>query len=338
MWGEADDEEEDDDRDDDGERANQKAWVAIARGVALLIGTLLLVDLFAKEGMPANGPWWLATNPLPLQAVVVGLGTSAATLLLFAVRGSLPRGIRGIGLLCIALMTAVAIKNTTIYYGLLQRGDLHAGPSIAFSLHVVGCLLMVFLAMRSAPGKGGLLGTFLAFVGVAAAALALPLAHLACEGTIDTRRSAATAIVAGPRGVEDLTEEVLRHRIDRAVELHQAGLTPGLVMSASTNHEQLEWMKQRAISSGVPASSVEVIADSNMDAVLAGLRQRFSGVDDRAPVVLVISDPIHLPRLMLEGRSIPVTLASVPCESPEPPPRDVIASEILALWRCYLRW
>lgn len=337
LWGEADDEDEDDDRDEAWDQANRKGWVAIARGVALLLGTLLLVDLFAKGGMPAKGPWWLATNPLPPQAVLAGLGTSAASFLLFAVRGSLPRGVRGVGLLCVGLMTAIAIKNTTIYYGLLQRGDLHAGPSIAFSLHVAGCLAMVFLAIRSAPGKGGLAGTFLTFLGVVAAALAWPLAHIACEGTIDARRSAATAIVAGPRAFEELTEEALQQRIDRAVELHAAGLTPAVVMTASVNTEQLAWMRERAIASGVPASSVEVIADDDVRSVLTGLAERVSGVDDRAPVVLVISDATHLPRLMLEGRETPVTLASVPCASLGPPRRDVIAQEILALWRCYLR-
>src|SRR5690606_6620972 len=124
-------------------------WTALARGVALMLGTLLAVDLFASGGLPASGPWWLDTRPLPQSLAAALLGLSAALLILFAARGTLPALVRAVAIGCLGLLVAIALKNATIYYGLLQRGDLHAGPPIAFGLHVAVCFGVVLLAICS---------------------------------------------------------------------------------------------------------------------------------------------------------------------------------------------
>lgn len=325
------------DEDDDEPDAEGAGWIAIGRGVALLLGTLLLVDLFASGGLAASGPWWLDTRPLPSRAAAGLLGTAAACLLMFAMRGALPRGIRGIGLLCVGLLIVIAIKDATVYYGLLKRGDLHHGPAVAFSLHVVGCLGMVLLSIRGAPGLAGLRGTLLTFTGFAAALLAFPIAQIACQGTIDARQSAATVLVAGPRPFEVDATTRMQVRIDRAVELHEAGLVPNLLLTGTANQEQLGKMRERAVAAGVPTEEVEVIPEENVTAVLKTLASRYAGIDGEQAVVLVVSDPDHLPRLLLAGRSAPVTLAGVPCESEFHPVRSVFVREITALWRCYFR-
>ena len=312
-------------------------WIAVGRGVALLLGTLLLVDLFAGGGLAGSGVWWLDTRPLTARAAAGLLGTAAACLLLFAVRGALPRGIRGIGLLCVGLLIAIAIKNTTVYYGLLKRGDLHDGPPVAFSLHIIGCLAMVLLSIRSAPGLGGLRGTLLTVIGFAATLSAFPIAQIACEGTIDGRRSAAAAIVAGPRPFEVDAEERMEQRIDRAVALHRAGLVPNLLLTVSADAEQLAWMRARALEAGVPSEEIEVIPEEDLGEVLETLDGRYSGINGEEPVLLLVSDADHLPRLLLEGRSVPVTLAGVPSESEGRAARSVYLREVVGLWGSYFR-
>lgn len=326
-----------DELDDDPEEGSSPGWVAIGRGVALLLGTLLLVDLFSNGGMAETGPWWLNTQPIPVQIAAGLLGTSAVCLLLFAARGALPRGIRGIGMLCLATLIVIAIKNTTIYYGLLTRGDLHDGPAIAFSLHVVSCLAVVLFAIRAAPGVAGLRGTFLTFVGFTGAALAFPIAHIACQGTIDARQSAVAAIVAGPRPFATDAEARLQQCMNRAVELYQAGLVPRLVLTATTNKDHLAQMKKLALEAGIPQSDIKTRASTDLDKTLAQLAKQYPGIDGQKPVLLVISAPDHLPRLLLEERNAPVTLAGVPSTSTFPSNRSVFLRELRELWRSYLQ-
>lgn len=313
------------------------AWIAIGRGVALLLATLLFIDLFASGGIAPSGPWWLDTRPLPRQFSAGLLGVAAVCLLLFAVRGVLPRGIRGIALLGVGLLIALAVKNTSVYYGLLMRDDLHAGPPIAFSLHIVGCLGMAFLAIHAASGSSGLRGTFLTLIGFGAALLALPIAQIACQGSIDARQSAAAAIVAGPRPFEVDAKERMHKRIARAVELHEAGLVPSLVLTATDNVEQLDVMKRQALAAGIPAAEIEVVPNGELSEVLTDLEPRYAGINGRDPVFLIVSDPDHLPRLLLTGRTIPLSLAGVPTETDHRPVRSVYVREIVALVRSYLR-
>ena len=327
----------DSDAEADLDDRSPAAWIAIGRGVALMLATLLLVDLFADGGICNAGPWWLNTRPLPVRVATGLLGTVAGCLLLFAVRGVLPRGIRGIALLGVGLLMGLAVKDTTIYYGLLKRGDLHAGPPIAFSLHIVGCLGMVFLAIRAAPGVSGLRGTLLAMIGFGAAMLALPIAHVACQGPIDGRQSGAGVIIAGPRSFAVDADERMHKRIARAAELHQAGLVPSLILTNTENADQLAAMREHALAAGIPASEIQMIPNDDLGEVLADLGTRYEGINGREPLFLVVSDPDHLPRLLLSGRAAPVRLAGVPSETDHSPVRSVYVREIMALLRSYLR-
>ena len=325
------------DAEEDLDDRSPAAWIAIGRGVALMLATLLLVDLFADGGIGNAGPWWLNTRPLPVRVATGLLGTVAGCLLLFAVRGVLPRGIRGIALLGVGLLMGLAVKDATIYYGLLKRGDLHAGPPIAFSLHILGCLGMVFLAIRAAPGVSGLRGTLLAMIGFGAAMLALPIAHIACQGPIDGRQSGAGVIIAGPRSFAVDADERMRERIARAAELHQAGLVPGLILTNTENADHLAAMREHALAAGIPASEIQMIPNDDLGEVLADLGTRYEGINGREPLFLVVSDPDHLPRLLLSGRAAPVRLAGVPSEPEHSPVRSIYIREIMALLRSYLR-
>lgn len=316
--------------------ATGPAWTALARGVALLLGTLLVVDLFAAGGLPASGPWWLDMRPLP-EVISAGLlGLSAATLLAFAVRPNLPVPIRTLAMLCVCLLILIAFKNATIYYGLLKRGDLHAGPPVAFSLHVAACLGVILLALRSAGGPRGLWGSLLVLIGFNTALVTLPIAHVACCGPIDARRPASAAIVWGPRPFEQHPEARLDARVQAAVALHQSGLAGEVLLAGDPPGESLERLKKFAREGGIPEASIGVLPADDA-ATFAELRSRFPTEEDVTPTLLAVSDADHLPRVVLAARRAGVTLRPVPATGIDPPESTVFLREIVELWRCYFR-
>ena len=307
------------------------AWTGLGRGVALLLGTLLGVDLFSSSGLPAGGPWWLDTRPLPETASALLLGVSCAALLAFAARGALPRPVRFVAMICAGVLIAISLKNATVYYGLLRRGDLHAGPPVAFPLHIAACLGVVLLSLRASPGPRGVPGMLLVLIGFNAALVALPVAHLACCGSIDARTPAAAAIVFGSRPFEG--EEQLEARLRTAEELHRSGMAPKIVLLSSG--EELARMKELAMKAGVPESVVEAI-DPEAEAFSA-LRAKFPRQNGKHPTLLAVSDADHLPRVVVSARAAGLTLWPVPAASNGPTDRKTVMREILALWRFYLR-
>lgn len=310
------------------------AWTALARGVALFFGTLLAADLFAGSGLPEGGPWWLDTRPLPGKAAAGLLGLGAAVLVAFGVRPVLPRPLRAATTLCLALLIALALKNATVYYGLLKRGDLHAGPAAAFPLHVAACLGVVLIAVRSAPRQGGFRDLLLALVGFNGALVALPVAQIACCGPVDAREPAAAAVVFGPRTFEVDAEARLDDRMRTAVELYQTGLVPKVVLTAGPE-DRIGRLKKIAAEGGMPGSAVSVLDAKDETAVIAELGRAFRAEDGEKPVLLAVSGFDHLPRVTLMARRAGLGVGGVPAKGPAKPSREVLAREIIELWRVY---
>ncbi|MGC1274639.1 MAG: ElyC/SanA/YdcF family protein [Planctomycetaceae bacterium] len=323
-------------RDDEASNATGPAWTALGRGVALLLGTLLAVDLFATGGLPADGPWWLDMRPLPEAVSAALLGLSAAVLIAFAARPALPGPIRTIAMLCVGLLIVVALKNATVYYGLIQRGDLHAGPPVAFSLHIAGCLGVVLLSLRAAAGPTGVRGSLLVLVGFNAALVTLPIAQIACTGPIDARRPASAAVVWAPRPFEHEPEQRLDARLKTAVELHQSGLAGKVILAGNPSGERLERLHQIAHEAGVPESAIEVLPARDDRATFEQLQTRFPVENGVTPALLAVSDFDHLPRIVTAARHAGLPLSPVPA-STERPDRTVLLRETVELWRCYFR-
>lgn len=311
------------------------AWTALARGVALLFGTLLVVDLFGGGGLPDGGPWWLDTRPLPAKAATGLLGLSAAALLAFGARASLPKPVRTVATVCLVLLLALALKNATVYYGLLKRGDLHAGPAVAFPLHVAACLGVVLIAVRSAPRPGGIRDLLLALVGFNGALAALPVAQMACCGPVDGRRPAAAAVVFAPRTFEADAEARLDARVRTAVELHRTGLVPKIVLAGGPDGERLARLKKIAVDGQVPDSAIKVLAAGNEAVTAAELGRQYPAENGAKPTLLAVSDFDHLPRVAIVGGRAGLNLATVPAKPSAAPDRQVLVREMVELWRCY---
>jgi hypothetical protein len=313
------------------------AWTAMARGVALFLGTLLAVDLFAPGGLPEGGPWWLDTRPLPGQAATGFLGLTAAALVLFGVRPAVPKPVRLVLTVCVVLAIALALKNATVYYGLLKRGDLHAGPPVAFPLHVAACFGVVLLASRFRPGPGGFRGSLLALAGFNAALVSFSVAQIACCGPVDARRPAAAAVVFGPRAFEKDGDARLDERVRAAASLHKAGLVSKVLLAGGPAGGRLERVKKIASEGGVPEAAIVALPQGDGRAAVAELARRFPASGGERPVLLAVSDLDHLPRVTVLARQAGVSIFPVPAGAKSKPGGAVLVRETLDLWRSYFR-
>jgi hypothetical protein len=236
--------------------------------------------------------------------------------------------------LCLVLLIALALKNATVYYGLLKRGDLHAGPPVALPLHVAACLGVVLIAMRSAPRRGGFRDLVLALVGFNGALVALPVAQIACCGPIDARRPAAAAVVFGPRPFEADVEARLDERMRAAVELYQTGLVPKIALAGGPK-ERIERLKKIAAEGDVPGSAISVLVAGDEAATAKELGRAFPAKDNAKPVLLAVSGFDHLPRVTLVARRAGLDVSGVPAKGPAAPSGEVVVREVVELWRCY---
>ncbi|MBA3312128.1 MAG: YdcF family protein [Planctomycetota bacterium] len=311
------------------------AWAAFARGVALFFGTLIVVDLFSPSSHFTGSLWWLDLRPLPVSVATGFLGVCAAVLVAFAARASLPKPIRVVATVCVVLMIVIALKDATLYYGLLKRGDLHAGPPVAFSLHVAACLGAIVLALRATPSAAGVKDVLCVLLGFNAALISLPVAQIACTGPIDGRRSAAAVVVFAPRAFEP--ETCFENRALAAIALHKAGLIPRFLVAGDADGERLEEMQRLAAEAGIAESSVVSLPAGDEAATFRALKAEFPTADGRDPELLAVSDFDHLPRLQMTARRAGVKLATVPAVAAQSPSRTVLLRETLELWRQYFR-
>lgn len=333
TWNEASLHEERDERDAGPLRG--PAWAAVARGVALLFGTLIVVDLFAPSSHFTGSLWWLDLRPLPVSIATGFLGTSAAVLIAFAARASLPKPIKFVAGACVLLLILIALKDTTLYYGLLKRGDLHAGPPVAFSLHIAACLFVVLIALRASAGTTGTRDILLVLFGFNAVLVSLPIAQIACVGPIDGRRSASAAVIFAPRPFE--SADRFESRVRAAIELHEQGLVPTLIIVGGTANNSQLTATRLADEAGIEAVGVVSLPASEEAETFKTLKEMFPSEKGRQPVLLAVSDADHLPRLQIEARRAGVKIAAVPAKSTKTPSRTVLLRETLELWRRYFR-
>ncbi len=311
------------------------AWAAVARGVALLFGTLIVVDLFAPSSQFSGSLWWLDLRPLPASIAAGFLGTCAAVLIAFAARASLPKPIKIAAGACVLLLILIALKDATLYYGMLKRGDLHAGPPVAFSLHIAACLFAVLIALRAHAGTTGTRDILMVLLGFNAALASLPIAQMACIGPIDARRSAAAAVIFAPRPFEP--PDRFESRVKTAIELHEQGLVPTLLIAGAATDESLATATKLAGVAGIDSDSVVSLPAGDDAATFEALKEMFPPEKGREPVLLAVSDADHLPRLQIEARRAGVKIATVPAKNTKSATRTVLLRETLELWRRYFR-
>lgn len=140
---------------------------------------------------------------------------------------------------------------------------------------------------------------FLLLLTAAAAALLLGTACLVTDGLHDRIGKADVALVLGSKVEPDGTPSArLRARLDRTVELHQAGFFPEVIVSGGFGKEGYDEgtvMKDYLVSKGIPADRIIVDNAGNTTLESARNTQRIAR-QRRFGSVFVISQYFHVPR------------------------------------------
>jgi uncharacterized SAM-binding protein YcdF (DUF218 family) len=322
------------------------AWLAVSRGVAGFLGVFMLLNVVAEmrhAGFDAN-LGWIDLRPFPAAAVRAWLMTAGVLLLAFAARPLRSPAWRGVAIVFVGLLLAVALWNTLAYYGLLRRGHLHGGPAVPFSLHVAVCLVVILAGLRQAPLESERRGRhrWIAAGAFVACCVGFPLAQIHCAGRADYRRAADAAVVVGCQVHADGTpSEALVDRVDTACRLYREGLVKRIVLSGGPGEgrvSEVEAMRRLVLAQGVPAEALEMDAPGR-DTV-ASVRNTAKLLQERsAACVLVVSHFYDLPRIRLSYRRAGIEVFTVPAEQTQPLARQAWRSlgEAAALWWHYLR-
>lgn len=321
------------------------AWHAVARGVSLFLGGFLLVQIAGDVRHAASDAdfWWLDMRPYspPLARGFVALvGTLLVLYALCSGRNGL---LRGLCLLGTVLLLSVAGRDVYHYYVSLREGRISTEIPLPFSLHLAASLTVVVLALltRQRPSRNRLRMFFVLGVTVAVCAIALPLAHIYCSGTSDSRRQADVAVVFGhhPSTGAD-AQTLLSARVGTACQLYSDGLAKKLILVAGPGERQSdegEQMRRHALELDVPAGDIIVAAGrgDTRDAVVGSLELIRQHEFDS---VLVVSHFYHLPRISLIYRRLGLHVWTVPATNGENDAAmpQTISDEFVALWRAYL--
>jgi vancomycin permeability regulator SanA len=172
--------------------------------------------------------------------------------------------------------------------------------------------------------------------------LVFPLAQVLFFGRSDYRRPADAVVVFGAQVHEDGRPSTsLKDRMATAVELHEQGLAPYMVVSGAvgdSGYDEAEVMRDMAVAAGVPAERIVVDSGGvNTDATVADTVPIF---DARGWTrVLAVSQFYHLPRVKLAYQRAGREVLTVPAgtSSPIPQTPTLVAREIPAFWLYYLR-
>jgi len=317
----------------------------LARGLALFIGGFALLNILGglrSAHFDAN-LWWIDLRALPPVIATPLLVVSSICLLGFAVWP--PRSIwgRGLTLVCVGVLGAVAVANTAQFYALFSRGAVKPGVPIPLSLLVSAGLALILVAVWRGPELKRSTRNLLGTMAVAFTCLAIfPLAQMFFFGKTDYRRPADAAVVLGARVYADgRLSDALADRVRTACQLYQEGLVRKLIFSGGPGDgsiHETEGMKRMAMGLGVRAEDIWLDKEGlntratvrNTGAVLAQWQ---------ASRVLVISHAYHLPRVKLAYQRAGWDVFTVPAKESyllRQMPYNM-AREVAALWVYYLR-
>ncbi|HEY4263539.1 MAG TPA: YdcF family protein [Schlesneria sp.] len=320
--------------------------IAVARGLALLLGTFALLNVLGElrnPGFDAN-LWWIdlrfadrTLNKALMIAAGIGLITFAIWPRFSPLRGW------GLGLLLIVLMTAAAY-NWWTFHRLVVAHVVQSHALFPLSSLVFGVLAFIAwgLLFRTRIGPSHLLDQGVMVLTVAASALLFPLAQMYCFGSTDYRRPADLIVVFGCLVHADGRPSMaLADRVTTAVELYHAGFADRLLFSGgpgSGDVHETEAMRNLAMELGVPAEAIELDREGlNTQATVHNLIARYDGHGPK-PRVLAVSNFYHLPRIKLCFRRSEWEVSTVPAVDSRRLYylERYMLREVAALWWYYL--
>ena len=314
------------------------------RALALFLGCFTLLNLageYLVPGFNANH-WWINVRPLSGKLALLFLGLSGVLLVFLAFR-PFPLGARR--LLTFASLAGLLFlsgRDSFAFYALLSERTVTADFPVAFSLFIVGGLLLLLPLLRKDPPLDHIKKSRFRFLIVLAlSGLVFPLAQIFCFGYTDYRRKADAVVVLGARVYSDgRLSPALYDRMNTAIELQKKGLAPLLIVSGGFDgrNNETDAMRDFAIRNGVPSSNV--MRDPNGVNTRASAKHTIQIFKERnIRRVLVVSHFFHLPRIKMayERRgwnvwTVPARQSRVLKQTPY-----LLVREVAALWLYYLR-
>ncbi|MCL2530012.1 MAG: YdcF family protein [Coriobacteriia bacterium] len=244
-------------------------FINLSRGLAAFLALYSLLSLAAVAifGAYNQNVWWINTGFLPHMVSVLTQIFLTGALGFFAVHVPQNLAARGAVAVPVCFGLFVAVFNTIDVYMLAASGAIILGFPLPFSFFVSVTFLCIlisaffghsYLEKSRKPSKGSTFTT-MSFT-ILVVFFLFPLGQINCFGTTDYRVKVDAAVVFGaqvyPSGVPSQT---LQDRLDTAIEFHQEGFAPVLVMSGGIDAggtNEAEAMRDYAIERGVAPEAI----------------------------------------------------------------------------------
>jgi uncharacterized SAM-binding protein YcdF (DUF218 family) len=189
---------------------------------------------------------------------------------------------------------------------------------------VVAVLAASFLAARIRPGSVQRAArAFLIALSSSTAVLliGLMLFIAIAAGRDDSRRADAALVLGYALTPDGSPQPSLIARVDRAAELHKAGLVPRLVLSggaARAQKTEAGVMRELLVERGVPSEAIDldIRARSTEENFACGMPIL---AQHSARTVLVVTEPWHMPRALYQARRYQGDVELLPAPAPASP-------------------
>ncbi len=312
---------------------------AIARGLAGLLGGLLLLDV-VRQAVGLSDIWWLDLRSLRpgiaqvARIVVGGLVVSYAGW----PRSSPPRRIFTI--VAASLVALVALRDGVIVVTLAERGVI--GGALRPPLSIATALIAAVVAIDvylGPPVANGRCERLLAVGSAGGTLVALTLGQMICFGATDYRRSADAVVVLGARTYADGRPSLaLYDRVRTGCELVLTGRADRLILSGGPGDgavHETSAMHRIALDHGVPPEAI-VLDTAGIDTGRTARSAR--SLLPLGARVLAVSHDYHLPRVKLSFAREGLEAFTVPANETRTLARlpYYMLREVAAFWAYYL--
>ena len=321
-------------------------FVCLARGLAgfLSLYSLLSIGASTVMGVYNQNAWWIDYSTLPDIAAVIQQFLLAGVLGLFALRVPEHIATRVVFALPIFVGLVVSILNTASVYSAAAKGTITLGFPLAFSLFVAGGLLFILVSVLlgktfipAEHEKKRVVAGLLIGLSFAATFLLFPLGQMHCFGTTNYRVPVDAAVVLGAQVLPSGTpSDVLKDRLDTAIQFYEDGYTSVLVMSGGIDVDginEAKAMRDYAVERGVPFGDI-IIDEQGSNTKLTVINTVDTLQAAGFTKIAAVSNFYHLARIKMlylaQGIDV-VTVPSVPNKSPDYPLLNVVR-EIPGWW------
>lgn len=321
------------------------AWFAVARGAALFVGCVTLLNLLGEMRFPhfSSSPWWIDLQPLPKPLARGYLALTSALLMFFCVFPRMNAAARRLAAVCTFGLLGAALWNTYRFYQLVRGGQLHTDVPIPFTLHVA-CTVAVILPglLASYERFNFLKDVVFGWSTVGVCIVGFALAQCFCLGKSAERCPSDAVLVFADAAESEKMPQAPAERVHAACALYRDGQAHKLLLvvpSGDASEQAANGLRQAAIKEGIPEADVVVSAvGTEIDASVSAVAKTLE--EQKLSRVLVSGPFYRLPRIKLCCQRAGLDPHVAPAARDEVPfkeLRSILPRELGLLWLCHLQ-